>query len=63
MPRSQPTQLERRATPEANRQELDKVTKSIKEIIAMIEDGGSSRALRQEKSGSCRDRPTCGSVN
>src|SRR5579883_2074924 len=36
---------ERRAGTEAERHELDKITRSIKEIVALVEDGSGSRAL------------------
>jgi site-specific DNA recombinase len=36
---------ERRASGEADRRELDKITRSIKEIVALVEDGSGSRAL------------------
>ena len=36
---------ERRSSGTADRRELEKVARSIKEIVAMIEDGGGSRAL------------------
>lgn len=36
---------ERRADGEAERRELNKITRSIKEIVALVEDGGGSRAL------------------
>jgi site-specific DNA recombinase len=36
---------ERRAGGEADRRELDKITRSIKEIVALVENGSGSRAL------------------
>jgi DNA invertase Pin-like site-specific DNA recombinase len=36
---------ERRSSGDADRRELDKITRSIKEIVAAIEDGGYSRLL------------------
>ena len=36
---------ERRAGSEGDRRELDKITRSIKEIVALVEDGSGSRAL------------------
>ena len=36
---------ERRSSGDADRRELDKITRSIKEIVALVEDGSGSRAL------------------
>jgi DNA invertase Pin-like site-specific DNA recombinase len=36
---------ERRSSGDADRRELDKITRSIKEIVALIEEGGGSRVL------------------
>jgi site-specific DNA recombinase len=36
---------ERRSSGDADRRELDKITRSIKEIVALVEDGGGSRVL------------------
>src|ERR1019366_8978932 len=36
---------ERRISGDADRRELDKLTRSMKEIVTLIEDGGGSRAL------------------
>ena len=36
---------ERRTSGDADRRELDKLTRSMKEIVTLIEDGGGSRAL------------------
>src|ERR1019366_6867062 len=37
---------ERRISGDADRRELDKLTRSMKEIVTLIQDGGGSRALR-----------------
>jgi len=36
---------ERRSSGDADRRELDKITRSMKEIVALVEDGGGSRVL------------------
>ena len=36
---------ERRSSADAGRRELEKITRSVKEIVALIEDGGGSRAM------------------
>jgi DNA invertase Pin-like site-specific DNA recombinase len=36
---------ERRSSVDAERRELEKITRSIKEIVALLEDGGGSRAM------------------